>query len=221
MRRGVSSTRIASRLSARARSSDRATASSRSKRARKRSSSRGRGLPAMVRRPSTISTCVPDSIWESGMAPPISATIRCASPAPTPERRSMRSKLSPAARVATSSRRGRSGAAAKGRTSAVAPMRWPVSAPRASGAIVWLRNSSRSASFNRAGGAASNGAKSGQKAIAALDRPMNVPTPRSQRRLPIPRPRSGARSSAESRAERRSRQPGAVRSGGFVGEGAI
>jgi hypothetical protein len=54
-------------------------------------------------------------------------------------------------------------------------MRWPVSAPRASGAIVWLRNSSRSASLNRAGGAASSGAKSGQKAMAALDRPMNVP----------------------------------------------
>ena len=72
----------------------------------------------------------------------------------------------------------------------------PLSLPNASGRIIWLRNSSRAPVSIRMAGAASSGAKSGQKANAAAPSPSMVPKPRNQRALPMFSARSGAQSSA-------------------------
>ena len=206
IRSGVSSTRMAFLVSARsAPSVKRPISSARSNRARKSSASSGRGAPGAVRRPSVIPKVVPGWISSSGTAPPTNWATLAVSSRPTPARRSMRSRLSPRASVVTSSSVGRSGAAASGAASVVAPMRRPLSAPSASGRIIWLRYSSRTASSTWTDGAASSGAKLGQKASATAVSPTNVPTPRTQRRLPISLPRSGARSSPASRTDRRSR----------------
>ena len=186
-------------------SSNRPISSSRSNRARKAIDSSGRGAPGAGRRPSTMSNVVPGSRSLSAVAPATSSATRRLSSRPTPARRNMRSKLSPLASVATISSVGRSGAPASGSTSAVAPICRPLSAPRASGRIIWLRYSSRTASSICAGAAASSGAKLGQKASAAAVRPTKVPSPRSQRLLPISLPRSGARSSFAMRCDKRSR----------------
>ncbi len=117
-----------------------------------------------------------------------------ASPSLTPARRNMLSKLAPLPIVATRSSRGRSGALASGTTAAVAAAAWPLSAPSASGAIMWLRNSSRTSASTDMAGAASTGENPGQPASAMADRPTSVATPRSQRGEPISRPRSVASS---------------------------
>ena len=204
MRSGVVSTRIG-RGSTASRPSRRSRASSRSKRARSESESSGRGSPEAGRRPRTISTLVPGAISSSGIAAASMRAILPASPAPTPARCSMRAKLSPCARVATISRRGRSGADWSGITASVAAMCRPLSPPSASGMIIWLRNSSRADWSIRIGAAASTGAKSGQKSSATAARPNIVPAPRNHRTLPISCARSGARSRLEKCSESLSR----------------
>ena len=193
IRNGVSSTRIGLRISASA-PPLRSTARSRSNFARKLRSSSGRAWVAEVRRPRVRSNRVPAAISVSGTAAATIASIRAASPLPTPARWSIRPKLSPWPSVATNCRVGRSGALASGITAALAPIRRPLSPPSASGMIIWLRNSSRTAPSTRIDGAASTASKLGQNSSATADSPTIVAIPRNHRPLPISSARSGTQS---------------------------
>ena len=169
-----------------------------------------------------MSNCVPGAICPAGITPPTNRLTAALSPALNPARASIPFKVSPWPSVATNCTRLRSGMAAARMTAAVGAIWRPLSAPSASGWIIWLRNSSRATESSGMAGGADSALASGHSASAARISPNIVARPRNQRRLPIASARSGAqstcaRSSASSRAIKAAGAAGAGAAGAVIG----
>ena len=130
----------------------------------------GRGAPAGAAA-SVMSNVVPGSNWSAGSLDHIETRWLSSR---TPARRSIRSRLSPFARVTTISSVGRSGAAPAAEGSG--PMRRPLAAPSASSMIICARYSSRTAASRCAAGGLERRSSAERGATAPAEK---GPKPRS------------------------------------------
>ena len=115
---------------------------------------------------------------------------------------------------------GRSGVWRNGCTASVAPIRRPLSAPSASGVIIWLRTSSYCASAIVRPGSPGMGLKPGDRYSAVAHSPKQVASPRNQVGLPIRWARSGTSSTSSAHSRSRIRQSRGGTGAGWRSESA-
>ena len=197
----------------------RSSSSARSSRARNASRSSGRGRSRLARRPNMMSSRVP-GFTPSLMSAPTSALIVATSPLLTPARDKARASVSLLPTWALSSICGRSGVWRSGCTASVAPIRRPLSAPSASGVIIWLRTSSYCASAIVRPGSPGMGLKPGDRYSAVAHSPKQVARPRNQVGLPIRWARSGTSSTSSAHSRSRIRHSRGGTGAGWRNESA-